>query len=185
MFKRLLGIGPNPNQSVVDDVYEQIVAAARQPVLYAAWHVPDTPLGRFEMISLMLFLVLRRLRGEKDAANAVAQDLVDTFFKEVEHSIRELGIGDMGVPKRMKKLARMFYGRTASYDAALDDRDDAAFAEALKRNVRPTDSDWPQAVDLARYVAQVEASLGKQEVAAILRGSVTFPHAVGNAGEAA
>ena len=59
MFKRLLGIGPNPNQSVVDDVYEQIVAAARQPVLYAAWHVPDTPLGRFEMISLMLFLVLR------------------------------------------------------------------------------------------------------------------------------
>ena len=177
MFKRLLGIEPNPNQNVVDELYEQIVAAARQPVLYADWQVPDTPLGRFEMISLMLFLVLRRLRGETGSADAISQDLVDTFFKEVEHSIRELGIGDAGVPKRMKKLTRMFYGRTASYGAALDENDEAALAEALKRNVQPTEAEWPQAGHLAGYAAQIVQSLTSQQLDALTRGIIAFPDA--------
>jgi cytochrome b pre-mRNA-processing protein 3 len=184
MFKRLLGLDPNPNQNVVDDLYEQIVAAARQPTLYADWQVPDTPLGRFEMISLMLFLVLRRLRGEQGAAEAISQDLVDTFFKEVEHSIRELGIGDAGVPKRMKKLARMFYGRTKSYGDALDESDDAALAEALKRNVQPVADDWPQAQQLARYATQIAQALASQPLDALTKGVIAFPDAAPR-GEAA
>jgi cytochrome b pre-mRNA-processing protein 3 len=177
MFKRLFGIGPNPNQTVVDGLYEQIVAAARQPVLYADWGVPDTPLGRFEMISLSLFLVLRRLRGTKGAAADVAQELVDTFFREVDHSIRELGIGDMGVPKRMKKLARMFYGRVESYGSALDGNDEAALAAALARNVWPGSDVWPQSADLARYAIVAEEALKLQPVDRILSGVVSFPPA--------
>ena len=111
MFKRIFGGGMAANREITDALYEQIVAAARQPLLYAEWNVPDTPLGRFEMIALHMFLVLHRLRGEAAEARDVAQNLTDMFFTDVEHSIRELGIGDLGVPKRMKKLARMFYGR--------------------------------------------------------------------------
>lgn len=175
MFKRLLGIGANPNQIVVDELYGQIVAAARQPVLYSDWNVPDTPLGRFEMISLTLFLTMRRLRGEDGAAREIVQELVDTFFQEVEYSVRELGVGDVGVPKRMKKLARMFYGRVESYGTALDTGDEAALAAALTRNMRPTVSGWPEAEHLARYAAVVADHLAGQPVAAIVGGTVDFP----------
>ncbi len=186
MFKRLLGFGANPNTIIVDDLYATIVAAARQPVCYSQWQVPDTPLGRFEMVSLSLFLLLHRLRGEKGQAAEIAQDLVDTFFKEVEHSIRELGIGDMGVPKRMKKLARMFYGRVESYSAALDARDEEALAAALKRNIQPTTEDWPEARHLARYALVAADSLASQPVERIVSGEVDYPEAATvSAGEAA
>ena len=88
-------------------LYETIVAQARRPEFYRALGVPDTLDGRFEMIALHMFLVLHRMRGETGDAHDVAQNLTDTFFADVEHSIRELGIGDLGVPKRMKKLSRM------------------------------------------------------------------------------
>jgi cytochrome b pre-mRNA-processing protein 3 len=175
MFKRLFGIGSNPNRIVVDELYGQIVAAARQPVFYSDWSTPDTPLGRFEMISLTLFLTLRRLRGENGTAAEVAQDLVDTFFKELDHSIRELGIGDMGVPKRMKKLAKMFYGRAGSYGKALDDADEAALAEALRRNIQPTAAEWPGARHLARYTLAAAGALANQPLDEILAGVVLFP----------
>ena len=82
--------------------------------------MPDTPLGRYEMLALHMFLFLHRMRGEVGTAAAVAQEVTDTFFLDVDHSLRELGIGDVGVPKRVKKLARMFYGRAAAYGEALD-----------------------------------------------------------------
>ena len=92
------------NRAVTERLYEEIVAAARQPALYAAYNVPDTPLGRYEMLSLHLFLVLHRLRQEEGAAKEVAQQLTDEFFQDVDHSLRELGIGDHGIPRRVKKL---------------------------------------------------------------------------------
>src|SRR5690606_20273166 len=115
------------------------------------WEVPDTPLGRFEMLSLHMFLFQHRVRGETGAMREIAQILTDDFFAEVEHSLRDLGIGDMGVPKRMKKLARMFYGRTAAYADALERKDAPALAQALARNVRPDSPAWPQAESLAHY----------------------------------
>src|SRR5690606_27298163 len=111
------------------------------------------PLGRFEMVALHMLLVQRRLRGEAGAAPDIAQVLTDDFFVDLDHSLRELGIGDLGVPKRMKRLARMFYGRTRAYGDALDAGDPAALAAALARNVRPDLDAWPQAVPLASYAA--------------------------------
>ncbi|MBO6719403.1 MAG: ubiquinol-cytochrome C chaperone [Rhizobiaceae bacterium] len=175
MFKRLLGIGSNPNELIVDALYEQIVAAARQPAPYADWAVPDTPLGRFELLSLVMILVLRRLKGEPGAASDVAQDLVDTFFRDMDHSIRELGVGDVGVPKRMKKLSRMFYGRAQSYGSALDARDEGALKAALSRNVQPAAKEWPQAGELARYAQLAADALAGQETADIVAGRISFP----------
>src|SRR5262245_54639907 len=118
MFKRFFGSDRAAKEKVTASLYDQIVAAARQPAFYAVGGVPDTPLGRYEMISLQLFLVLHRLRGEVGAIREIAQELTDRFFAELDHSIRELGVGDLSVPKRMKKLARMFYGRVVSYGEA-------------------------------------------------------------------
>jgi len=178
MFKRIFGGGMAANREITNALYEQIVAAARQPLLYAEWNVPDTPLGRFEMIALHMFLVLHRLRGEAAEARDVAQNLTDMFFTDVEHSIRELGIGDLGVPKRMKKLARMFYGRAVSYGGAIDRDDSTELAAALGRNVRPEDTAWPQAADLAGYTLAAYRGLEAQPLAGLLSGRIAFPAAV-------
>lgn len=177
MFRRLFGRERQASRAITDALYSQIMAAARQPVLYSSWGVPDTPLGRFEMISLHMFLFQHRLHGEAGASREIAQELIDEFFAEVEQSLRELGIGDMGVPKRMKKLGRMFYGRTAAYADALSRGDRAALAEALRRNVRPDAQAWPEAGLLAGYATVAWALLRAQPSQDIHTGKVHFPKA--------
>lgn len=175
MFQRLFSLGRDPNREVKDALYREIVAAARQPALYSEWDVPDTPLGRFEMLSLHMILFLHRLRKETGAARALAQELTDEFFTEVDHSLRELGIGDMGVPKRMKKLARMFYGRAESYGTALDAGNEAGLVAALGRNVRPGTVDWGGAAAMAAYVVAAERHLRGHPTSEILAGRIAFP----------
>ncbi|WP_353640869.1 ubiquinol-cytochrome C chaperone family protein [Mesorhizobium sp. WSM2239] len=175
MFKRLFGGDRNANRAITDALYGEIVAAARQPAFYSDWNVPDTPLGRFEMLSLHMFLFQHRLRGEAGVSREIAQELTDDFFTDLDHSLRELGIGDAGVPKRMKKLARMFYGRTKSYDDALEAGDRTLLAAALARNVRPDAGDWPEADALAGYVIEAVGALARQPSEAIHGGAIGFP----------
>jgi cytochrome b pre-mRNA-processing protein 3 len=177
MFQRWFGKERRHNRAITDALYEQIVAAARQPRFYAEWAVPDTPLGRFEMVALHMLLVQHRLRDEAGSAREVAQILTDEFFADVDHSLRELGIGDMGVPKRMKRLARMFYGRTKAYGDALDAGDSAALAAALARNVRPDLESWPQAQSLATYVEAAAALLAGTSADGLCAGRLAFPAA--------
>src|SRR5690606_38581356 len=80
MFKSLLSLGRRPNAAVIDALYAEIVAAARQPVFYSDWNVPDTPLGRFEMVAVHVFLVLERARGAGTGVADMAQELTDEFF---------------------------------------------------------------------------------------------------------
>lgn len=181
MFSRLFGRRKSGNREVVDAVYGEIVAAARQPVFYAEWGVPDTPLGRYEMMALHVFLLLHRLRGAQQAGKELAQEVTDEFFRDVEHSIRELGIGDMGVPKRMKKLARMFYGRVAAYDAPLDAADTAELARALGRNVMPETAGWPHGGELAAYALAASRHLAAQPEALVVSGRAGFYRAGGSA----
>ena len=174
-LKRFFGGERAARRVLTERVYEQIVAAARQPALYADLAVPDTPLGRYEMVALHMFLVLHRLRGGTGAAAALAQDLTDGFFADLDHSIRELGVGDLGVPKRMKKLARMFYGRAKAYGEAIEQGSVEQLAEALARNIRPGEAEWPQASALARYVMAAHRRLAEQALVAITGGEVAFP----------
>lgn len=159
MFRWLFGQGRKKRQAIVDALYERIVAGARQPAFYAQLGVPDTPLGRFEMLSVHFFLFLHRVRDRQGALQDIAQELTDQFFQDLDHSLREIGIGDMGVPRRMKKFARMFYGRLASYTEAVDAGDEAALAEALKRNIHPDQEKWEGAAPLAAYVIRTAAAL--------------------------
>ncbi|MGC4023926.1 MAG: ubiquinol-cytochrome C chaperone family protein [Mesorhizobium sp.] len=175
MFQRFFNRERESNREVTGALYAAIVAAARQPHFYSAWNVPDTPLGRFEMISLHMILAMRRLMNGAQAEKDIAQELTDTFFTEVDHSLRELGIGDVGVPKRMKKLAKMFYGRAGSYGAALDGNDAPTLAVALARNVVPGQPDWAFGGALARYALQADALLRMEGEAEVLAGRLRFP----------
>lgn len=175
MFRRLFARESRADRATANALYAEIVAAARQPGFYSQMEVDDTPLGRFEMISLHIFLVLRRLKQGGATAAPVAQVLVDEFFLDVDHSLRELGIGDLGVPKRMKKLARMFYGRTASYGEALDARDRDRLAAALARNVRPGVEGWSGALALADHALAVDDALRERPLEAILTAGLGLP----------
>lgn len=180
MFARLFSKNRNALQASEDGLYAAIVAAARQSAFYAHWGVGDTPLGRFEMLALHMVLVLRRLDGAGPQAKALAQGLTDGFFQDVDHSLRELGIGDKGVPRRMKTLSQMFFGRAVAYGNALGEGSEAALAEALTRNVWPEGHGNAQA--LAAYMLASAKNLAGQPDAMLLAGQCAFPQA-GSDGE--
>ncbi|PRD41906.1 ubiquinol-cytochrome C chaperone [Phyllobacterium phragmitis] len=177
MILNLFSRKSKANEAITLAVYEAIVAAARQTRFYSQFDVPDTPLGRYEMLSLHVFLTMRRLKGDNASLRAISQEIADEFFRDVDHSLRELGIGDQGVPKRMKKLARMFYGRVGSYEAAFAEDDREAFAAALTRNVRPDLEFWPGAAPLAAYGFEAKESLERQLDEELARGNIVFPDA--------
>lgn len=116
-------------------LYGQIVAQARQPGFYADLGVPDTAEGRFDMIVLHVVLVMRRLRAEDAVGRAMAQELFDVFFADMDRNLREMGTSDMSVPKRVRGMAEAFYGRAAVYDAAIDADSVEGLRAALERNL--------------------------------------------------
>jgi cytochrome b pre-mRNA-processing protein 3 len=166
----------NANQRIVERQYAHLTAAARQPYLYEALDVPDTVMGRLEMLSAVLILYFRRTRASATSGQEIAQQIVDAFFQDVDHSIRELGISDVGVPKRMKKLAGRFYGRLEAYAAALDAGDREALAQALKRNIYPDDGDAaPNMHGLADYLFAAEAHLTALDEISVETGNAQLP----------
>ena len=164
ILKRLFTRSPAPERRC----YEAIVAAARHPAFYARWGVADTLDGRFDMIALHTYLVLDRLKG---AEPRFRQELVDEFFRDMDRSLRELGVGDMSVGKKVRKMAEVFYGRVAAYDAALAEGGDALVA-ALARNVFPGVPDPAGARPLAAHVLDQRRHLARQDAGAIAGGQV-------------
>ena len=161
----------------VEGLHRALNEAARRPGLYLALGVPDTVEGRFEALCLHAYLVLRRLNRLPAPAADVAQDLVNSVFAQLDASLRELGVGDLGVGKRMKKLGAAFYGRAAGYDAALDGGDAAALPAVLARNVLGGAPD-SEAVGLAAYVRAADAALGAADLDALLGPGPPFPEPV-------
>jgi cytochrome b pre-mRNA-processing protein 3 len=175
MFQHLFGRKRRISEAVVISSYEAIVAASRQEHLYSTFLVPDTPLGRFEAISAHLIVFLRRTKNAAAPLPDLAQEVVEEFFKDVDHSMRELGIGDPSIPKRMKKMARMFYGRAESYGAALEGANLDELSAALHRNIRPDEDAWPQSKGLAQHIAAADAALQTLPDDEIASGKVRFP----------
>jgi cytochrome b pre-mRNA-processing protein 3 len=137
-------------------LYERIATASRTPGLYAGLGFPDTIEGRFESLSLHMILALRSLRGKPRPADDIGRDLTDAFFRDMDASLREMGVGDTVVPKRMKKVASSFYGRAHAYDGPLDAGDEAALAQALGRNALGSEA---PAGALARYALAADRGL--------------------------
>ena len=165
------------NEKIVSSIYSSIVAAGRQPALYAQWGVPDTPIGRYEAIGLHMIIFLHRTRGGSNAMEQLAQDVLDEFFLELDHSIRELGVGDAGVPMRMKKLGKMFYGRMKPYWTALDATNADEMADAVVRNISPENMDGLNGHAIATYMIKGAKHLGALSDDMVLRGELNFPKA--------
>jgi len=156
-------------------LYGTIVAQARQPAFYAAYGVPDTINGRFDLIVLHLALVLFRLRREGEAERALGQSLFDHFCRDMDDNLRELGVGDLSVPREMRKIADAFYGRLAAYEAVLSAGTPAELGKVLSRNVFSTSTPTTGVGRLARYVAKAVGQLDEQNCAMFKRGEIGFP----------
>ena len=154
-------------------VYNSIVAQSRQPVLYTQYGVPDTVTGRFDMISLHMALLFRRLRHGPESAKAFSQSVFDLFFKDMDRSLREMGVTDLGVPKKIQKMGNIFFGLLAALNEAMDGDDVEALAGVLARNILEGE-DTAQLRALADYVRSRDAELATQSVESITAGLVRF-----------
>jgi cytochrome b pre-mRNA-processing protein 3 len=156
-------------------LYTATVTAARDPAWYAALDVPDTLDGRFDMISLFAFLVVDRCRSDPDERGpGLAQAVFDAMFADMDHNLREMGVGDLSVGKKVKVMWEAFNGRARVYAAAVDSPDPAALAEALGRNVWRAEEPPEGAVRLAAAVQAQRAHLATQDFAALVAGRVSF-----------
>lgn len=160
-----------------DAIYAMIVKQARVPDFYLACGVPDTVGGRFDMVALHAFIVLRRLKELGGAGNGqLGQALFDRMFADMDQNLREMGIGDLRVGREIKALATSFYGRIKAYDEALAG-DSAALDTALRRNAYadggpPSDS---QSAQLGRYLREAIAHSRAWSAEDIGRAQIEFP----------
>jgi cytochrome b pre-mRNA-processing protein 3 len=163
------GSARNPT---IEAVYGMIVAQARSPSFYRDYGVPDTVSGRFDMIVLHLVLVLRRWRTAPANVRPLGQQIFDRFCSDMDHNFREMGVGDLAVPKEMQRVAEAFYGRAGAYEAALADSDGPALEAALTRNVFGTAQPPLGARRLAAYMQDAARQLAIQDMAG---GKIQFP----------
>ena len=163
-----------PETQTAQTLYAATIHAARRPDFYTVLGVPDTPEGRFEILALMAFLLLRRLKSE-DAAKDVSQAYFDVMFDDIDSNLRELGVGDISVGKKVKKLAESFYGRIKAYEEALAAPADDMLGHALTRYpYRGAEPAQAHITTLSAYVRDADADLAAQDVARLLDGHVTF-----------
>ena len=168
-------------RGTIEAIYGMIVTQARDPLFYRDLGVPDTVDGRFDLLLLHLWLLLRRLRSA-DSGRALSQALFDHFCSDMDANLREMGVGDLAVPKRMQALGEAFYGRTAAYDFAVEDLavedGDEALASAISRNILNGEQ-VEQARRLAVYARTAGERLAQTEDAALLSASWKFPSPIG------
>jgi cytochrome b pre-mRNA-processing protein 3 len=161
-------------------LYGAIVAQARQPAFYTDFGVADSLDGRFDMVVLHVVLATRRLKG---SAAGEQQALFDLFLSDMDRSLREMGVGDLTVPKRMKVMAAAFYGRLEAYGAALEARDGPALADAIARNLFPDAAADTAPAALAAYAQAAEDAFTATPLEAVLEGRLAFPDPVSFAAE--
>lgn len=170
-------------RGAAEALYSAAVAQARQPGFYTALGVPDTVDGRFEMVALHVYLILRCLKQGPAPAPRVAQALFDTMFDDMDRSLREAGAGDLGVGRRVKDMAKAFYGRIAAYDDGIDGAG-AVLLDALSRNLyRGAPPEPAKLEDMAAYARREMLALEAQGPPALTAGRVRFGTSPGAGGE--
>jgi len=177
----------DPQKRIIGALYGMIVAQARNASFYGGYGVPDTVEGRFDLIVLHLVLLLRRLEGEGDGSvtegerrsgvgQGLGQKLFDAFCQDLDDNLREMGVGDLAVPKRMRRFGEAFYGRQAAYRATLAAGGTQELEKALARNIFEVVVADERAARLARYARAAVSQLNAEEDDALMAGTVTFPN---------
>ena len=175
MFKRLFS--QRPAYAAGQRLYAAAAAQARDPAFYRDGGAPDVIEGRFELYLIHVALVVNRLRGEGQRATETNQVVFDAFLKGLDDALREMGVGDLSVGKKMRRLGEAFYGRAKGYAAALEPGAPGGDLAALV--ARTLFADEPdadaRAAPVARYVRAAAAELSGQPTDALLSGEVAFP----------
>ena len=160
-------------------LYIIVVEQARRPGFYRHCGVPDTVDGRFDMIAMHAFLLLRRLKRDHAQTADLAQALFDVMFADMDQNLRQMGVGDLGVAKRIKTMAKAFYGRLAAYEAGLA-AEDATLADALQRHlVRKANPPNGDVAVLVGYMRREAAALDALGLDRMMAGDVGFGPAPG------
>lgn len=165
--------GPRPETVCAGRLYVAAVTQARTPEFYTRLGVPDTPIGRFELIALHGFLVMKRLKSEPDAVRLV-QAFANAVVDDLDRNLREMGVGDLSVGRKVKQLIEGFYGRMAAYEDGMAE-DDPALSAALQRNLYAGEGGetW-QLAALTQYLHQQAAALDAQPLERLLDGEISF-----------
>jgi cytochrome b pre-mRNA-processing protein 3 len=180
----ILGLFRRGREATASALYATIVARSRQPVFYTDYGVPDTVDGRFDMIVLHLALLCRRLTREPEAARGapgargvqvLGQGVFDMFCRDMDHNLREMGVGDLAVPRKMQGFGEAFYGRVEVYDRALSAPDGCDLAAAVARNIFGQNEIPEGAGRLAAYMRLAAEGLDRQSADDFNRGLVTYP----------
>lgn len=159
-------------------LYDQLSAASRDPALYGPGRVADTPDGRFELLALHAAVFFNRLAKRGEQAEETSQEVFDILFSAMDHALRELGVGDISVGKRIRKLAESFYGRLAIYHDGITGTDDAldGLTQAIAAHVLETKGmQHPFAAILADRIKNWAASLDSQADVDLLAGRMRVP----------
>lgn len=165
-------LGRDVERRTAHEIYVKAAEASRQPLFYAQYDVPDTVEGRYDMLSIHIILLLRTLKTKKQETAKLAQLVFDVMFRNVDDTLREMGVGDLKVGKKVREYAEAFFGRALAYEEALAGKE--PLAVALARNVY-TSEDPAVAEGLAGYVTLAARSLEEQGAEAIASGRFTFP----------
>jgi cytochrome b pre-mRNA-processing protein 3 len=166
---------PRPAKVAGEALYAALVAQARQTAFYTQLGVADRIDARFELYTLHLVLLLHRLKEQGPQAQETSEVLFETFVSALDDTLRELGVGDLSVPKKMRRLGESLFGRIKSYDealAALPDQE--PLAALIGRTVYSEREDAP-AGELAAYVVEAQSSLAALPLEAVLRGETAWP----------
>lgn len=160
--------------SISSTLYGAIVAQARSPVLYSDYAIADTVDGRFEAIVLHTIVVLKRFGAGDEEMRASGQAAFDQFWQEMDGSLREMGVSDLVVPKRIQKLGEVYYGRSTAVESALSGNDTAGLAETLGRAIPAAEGRDVAAEALAAYIVASDAALAAAPKAMLMKGDLPF-----------
>ncbi len=171
----MLGLRRNRRERVGFSLYRSAVVAARDQYFYAKLGVPDTLDGRFDLVGLHVFLLIDRLRRAPGPGADLAQAVFDAMFSDMDMSLREIGVGDLSVGRKVKAMWEAFHGRAVAYSAALEGTEATALATAIERNVwRGTPAPAGSAEELARFALALREHLAAQELTSLAVGEVRF-----------
>jgi len=163
------------NRAIVDRLHQAVVEAARCPAFYARWGVPDTLDGRFDCVTLHAVLLMQRMQALPKPADELANDVVDRLFLGFEEALRELGVGDVVTPKRMKTIAAAFLGRAKAYEEGKRSGDEEVLSAVLRRNLLGEQASLAQQRFWLDYLAQVSAALSQCDLDQIIQADHLFP----------
>ncbi len=167
--------GKNETLESAHSLYTVVVEQARQPVFYTNYQVADTVDGRFDLIALHAYLLLYRLKEDSDKTADLSQAVFDVMFDNFDENLREMGVGDIGISTRIKKMVSAFYGRVSVYDEGLADIDDKMLMQALRRNLyKKVAVDDSCLEAMAKYMRRQTQLLSDQKTDVLLSGSLSF-----------